>query len=160
MGFASCGLVLVTFYALKNEFRALALLIALQVLIIYSVRSLFSDAVTGAVTFSLNTLACVVMPLDTIEKVLQTKDLNYVNYFMHGLGVINGVIWTIYHQVNGSTKLAAANALGLLCEVFLGIACLYAKDILARDHPGVQATRLFADIFFVRPKQMLLGEDK
>lgn len=85
---------------------------------------------TNLLTFVLNTLACVVMPLDTIDKVLRTKDLNYVNYFMHGLGVINGFIWTTYHLFNGAPHLGVANGLGLVCEGFLAIACLYASGKL------------------------------
>jgi hypothetical protein len=122
----------------------------------YGVKNVFPDQMTNILTFSLNTLACVIMPLDTIDKVLRTKNLNYVNYFMHGLGVINGFIWTTYHFFNGAPHLGFANALGLVCEAFLGIACLYASGKLPeRSHPAVVATFKFADIFFELPKSVL-----
>ena len=117
---------------------------------------MFSDQVTNILTMIINTLACVVMPLDTIEKVLKTKDLNYVNFFLHGLGIINGIIWTLYHYINGAQHLAFANFLGLLCEAFLVIACLYASEFFqSSKHPLVALTFKFADIFFVSPKKLL-----
>ena len=153
MGFASGGLTLLVMYALKRDFRSLLIIATVQVFLGYAVYRVFSDDITNVLTLVINTLACVVMPLDTIEKVLRTKDLNFVNFFLHGLGVINGIIWTMYHYFNGASHLALANALGLLCEAFLGIACLYASGYISSPkHPAVVLTFKFAEIFFVVPK--------
>ncbi len=126
MGFASGGLTLLTIYGLKNDFRTLAVLLAIEISLMYSVTNIFSDEITNTLTLVINTLACVVMPLDTLEKVLRTKNLEYVNFLMHGLGVVNGVIWTLYHYFNDVPSLALANFLGIVCEGFVFIACLYA----------------------------------
>ena len=156
MGFASGGITLIVMYTLKRDFRTLITIAAVEIFLGYAVYRIFSDEITNVLTMVINTLACVVMPLDTIEKVLRTKDLNYVNFFLHGLGIINGIIWTMYHYFNGATPLAFANALGLLCEAFLGIACLHASGYLpSPKHPAVTLTFKFAEIFFVVPKQLL-----
>ena len=156
MGFASGGLTLLVMYSLKRDYRTLITIAAIEIFLGYAVYRIFSDQVTNMLTMMINTLACVVMPLDTIEKVLRTKDLNYVNFFLHGLGIINGIIWTLYHYFNGAVPLAFANALGLLCEVFLGLACLYASGYFPSPrHPAVALTFKFVETFYARPKEMI-----
>jgi hypothetical protein len=156
MGFASGGLTLLVMYYLKRDYRTLMIIAAVEIFLGYAVYRIFSDQVTNILTMVINTLACVVMPLDTIEKVLKTKDLNYVNYFLHGLGVINGIIWTLYHYFNRALPLALANALGLLCEGFLFLACLYASGYIpSQNHPAVALTFKFVEAFFVKPKHIL-----
>ena len=138
MGFASGGLTLLIMFWLKGDLRSLAVIMAIEISLMYSVSNIFSDEVTNMLTLVINTLACVIMPLDTLEKVLRTKNLGYVNYTMHGLGVVNGIIWTLYHYFNGVPSLALANFLGIMCEAFLLIACLYASGYFpSPSHPAV-----------------------
>jgi hypothetical protein len=158
MGFASGGLTLLVMYSLKRDYRTLITIAAVEIFLGYAVYRIFSDQVTNMLTMVINTLACVVMPLDTIEKVLRTKDLNYVNFFLHGLGIINGIIWTLYHYFNGALPLAFANSLGLVCEGFLGLACLYASGYFPSPrHPAVALTIKVVETFYIAPKEMIEG---
>ena len=156
MGFVSGGLTLLTIYALKNDLRTLAVIMAIEISLMYGVSQVFSDELTNTLTLIINTLACVVMPLDTLEKVLRTKNLEYVNYLMHGLGVVNGVIWTLYHYFNNVPSLALANSLGIVCEGFVLIACLYATGYFhSLSHPAVQLASKVADYFFIKPRELI-----
>ncbi len=151
MGFVSGGLTLLIMYWLKGELRTLAIIMTIEILLMYGVSNIFSDELSNTLTLFINTLACVVMPLDTLEKVLRTKNLGYVNYTMHGLGVVNGVIWTLYHFFNGVPSLALANFLGILCEIFVFIACLYASGYFPNpSHPAVQLAATVAYLFYIR----------
>ena len=144
-------------YALKGDLQTLGKLAAGEFFLAYGVYKVFSDSFTNMLTMIINTLACVISPLDTLEKVLESKDLNYVNFFLHGLTVVNCIIWTLYHYFNGALPLALANALGLLCEVFLGFACLYAAGTLPRSHPFVKMTFKFTDLLYTRPKELVMS---
>lgn len=151
LGFASGGLTLVTIYALRNDFRTFLTILMSQLSLIFGVRYVFPETFNSGLTFIINTLACVIGPLDTLDKVLKTRDMNYVHYVMHGLGVVNGFIWTIYHFYHEAYNLSMANALGILCEAFLLIGCLYAKGELPRSHIAVQLAFIFSQIFFAKP---------
>ena len=154
-------LILLTMYGLRNDFKTLALILASQVVLSYCVFHLFPLLFTDVLMFVLNTLSCVVMPLDILDKLLRTKDLSYVNFPMHILGTINSVIWTLYHYSLGSYFLAAANSTGFLCEMVLGIACLYSVGTIGPKHPGTQFARLWADALYNTPKALLgMGEDR
>ena len=101
LGFVSSGLTLGTIYTMRGQFfTTFAAIVASQIAIIYCVTHVFSLELTNAVTLTLNTLACVLGPLDTLENLLRTRDIRYMNYAMHGLAVVNGIIWTLYHFEN------------------------------------------------------------
>ena len=103
----------------------------------------------------INTLACVLNPLDTLDKLLRTKDPSYVNYPMHVLGSLNGVIWTLYHFKMHAFTLSTANFLGLACEAVMAIGCLYAHGSLGNKHPAVLFAKMWVNYFYNIPKHAL-----
>ena len=140
----SCGMFIVqgiiilsVMYSFKSDYTTLTIIFASLLLLSYCVFNVFPRAFTDILMLALNTLSCVLMPLDILDKVLKTKDLSYVNYAMNTLGAINSVIWTTYHATLGSMFLAFANSTGFICEMFLGIGCLYANGTLEANHPYV-----------------------
>lgn len=130
--------ILLTIYSIKQDFKTFLFIMAFQVFMSYGVYHLFSHAFTDILMFILNTLSCVLFPLDTLDKLLKTKDIGYVNYLMHTLNSMNAVIWTFYHFNLNSYTLAAANFSGLLCSMIMVIGCLYALGTLNADHPAVR----------------------
>ncbi|TNV76190.1 hypothetical protein FGO68_gene11810 [Halteria grandinella] len=155
MGFASSGLTLLTVYSLRGDFRTLLMILSLQFALVYSVNHIFKIEVTQALTLILNTLACVVGPLDTLDNLMRTRDINYMNFTMHFLALINGFIWTSYHYLNHTTSLALANALGIVCEFFLFTGCLTVTQALSPNHPVSLLTNTFLEVMFRMPKKML-----
>ena len=146
---------MVTMYGMKGDLRSLLLIMISEMALGYSIQHIFSDEITSALTLVINTLACVISPLDTLDKVLRTKDLNYVSYSMHTLGVVNGIIWTLYHFLNQAYPLAIANSLGVLCEIFLLFGCLYGTGFFSSGHPLVALSYLFVNSFFNKPKELI-----
>ena len=68
----------------------------------YAVQHVFNDTITNVFMVSMNTLAAVLMPLDQIDKVLNTRDLSYVSYLMNSLNAISCLLWGLYYQLAGT----------------------------------------------------------
>ncbi len=100
----------------------------------YAVQNVFNDTITNVFMVSMNTLAAVLMPLDQIDKVLNTRDLSYVSYLMNSLNAISCLLWGLYYQLAGTIQLAVPNYAGLLCSIILIPACLYGSKTLNKDH--------------------------
>jgi hypothetical protein len=126
MGLASGIVTLMVMFGLKNDMRTFMILMVAELTLYYSVRNIMTEALTNALTLVLNTLACVLGPLDALEKVLLTKDVAYIHKTLHFLGFINGIIWALYHFHHESYPLSLANSLGIVCECFLYIGYLHA----------------------------------
>ena len=107
----------------------------------------------------LNTLACVIAPLDTLEKVLLTKDLKYVNFLMHSLAITNSVIWTLYHYNLKNYTLSLANYAGFACEATMFMGCLYALGIISEKNIITKFCKLWVSEFYIRPK-VLFNQEK
>jgi hypothetical protein len=97
MYIASCGLSLLTYQALNNQIFAFGIVTVSQLLLAQAVYRLFSAGVTDLLMTLLNLLACVLMPLDQLDKVLATKDASYVSIPMNLLNAIACFVWGWYY---------------------------------------------------------------
>lgn len=83
---------------------------------------------------TMNTLAAVLMPLDQLDKVLNTRDLSYVSYLMNSLNAISCLLWALYYQMAGAFQLALPNYAGLICSILLIPACMYGSKAWKKEH--------------------------
>ena len=134
MFIVSCGLSLLVYFALFKQMTAFVFIAILQLVLAYAVQNILSETVTDVLMVAMNTLACVLMPLDQVDKVLATRDLSYVSYLMNFLNALSCLLWGLYYQLAGTIQLAVPNYAGLICSIILIPACLYGSKSLNKEH--------------------------
>ena len=102
MYIGSCALTLIVYMGLNQQFLAFTGIIVLQVTLYHAVTNVFSAGITDLIMIVLNLLACVLMALDQLDKVLATKDASFVSYLMNFLNAIACTVWGAYYQREGS----------------------------------------------------------
>lgn len=125
MFIASCSLSLLVYTALNKQIGTFIGIMILQVALAYAVKNVLNDAITNALMIVLNTLACILMQLDQLDKVLETRDVSYVSYLMNSLNAISCLLWAFYYQLAGALQLALPNYAGVFFSLLLIPACLY-----------------------------------
>ena len=93
---ASCMLALLVICYLNRDLFTLAISVSLYCSLSLAILTVFSASVTDLIILVLNTLACVTFPLDTLNKVLKSKDAGLINAPMHVFGTLNSFIWFLY----------------------------------------------------------------
>ena len=147
-------LMLLVYSALNKMLITYFLILISQAILAYCVFYVFTIQVTDTVNFVLNTLSCVLMPLDQLDKLLKTKDLSFVSYIMNFLAGCNAIVWGFYHLYMG-TVLSIPNFAGLACTIVLLFGILFANGTLSENNPLVSLARLWAFLFFNLPKKLL-----
>ena len=102
MYIGSCALTLITYMSLNKQFLTFTGITVLQVALYHAVTNIFSPGITDLIMIVLNLLACVLMALDQLDKVLDTKDASFVSYLMNSLNAIACTVWGAYYQREGS----------------------------------------------------------
>ena len=105
----------------------------------------------------MNTLACILMPLDQLDKVLETRDLSYVSYLMNSLNALSCLLWGLYYQLAGTIQLAVPNYAGFLCSIILIPACLYGSKTLKKDHWMVKISEISVNVLYRIPSKLLIS---
>ena len=98
MYIGSCALTLIVYMGLNQQFVTFTGIIVLQVILYHAVTNVFSAGITDLIMIVLNLLACVLMALDQLDKVLATKDASFVSYLMNSLNAIACTVWGAYYQ--------------------------------------------------------------
>jgi len=102
MYISSSALTLITYMGLNKQFLTFAGIIVLQAALYHAVTNVFSAGITDLILIVLNLLACVLMALDQLDKVLATRDASFVSYLMNSLNAIACLVWGAYYQREGS----------------------------------------------------------
>lgn len=71
-----------------------------------------ADVLCGVI----NVLACLAGPLDTLGKLLRTRDPSYMNVSINLFMTINMAIWTVYNFQHGVVGMTIANLAGVLVQ--------------------------------------------
>ena len=71
--------------------------------------------IINVLVFVSNTLACVTLPLDLLNKVLKSKDSAFINIPMNAFSALNMLVWTLIGVKNESLPMTAANGIGVAC---------------------------------------------
>jgi hypothetical protein len=70
------------------------------------------------------------MPLDTLNKVLKHKSLDYLNIPMNFFATLNGIVWFLISINNKSLPMTLANFLGLFSQFCLALSWLFVNDYI------------------------------
>jgi uncharacterized protein with PQ loop repeat len=151
MFLASAGLCLATYTALHAQLPTLALIAFSQFALYRSVHHYLSPEVTSLVCSSLNLLACVLMPLDQLDKLLRTRDISYCSYLMNVLNAISCMIWGVYHWVNGNIMLSISNFAGVWASLILIPGAMYANKVMDLNNPAVVLSEISVNITYRWP---------
>jgi len=153
----SCTLSLFVYMSLNKQPLTLIAMLGSQLLLGYLVFNVFSPSVTDIIMFLMNTLASVLMPLDQLDKVLQTRDLSYCSYLMNTLSAISCILWGLYYLLAGTYQLVVPNIAGLICTIFLIPACLLGEKKISQEHYAVKMSEGFVTIVYRMPIRMIFG---
>ena len=121
----------------------------------YGIMFHFSPYTTDSMVFVINTLSCVMFPFDVADKLLRTKDPSYMHIPMHSLAFLSCLVWGLDYLVKGTTVLVIANLSGLLCEIVVFIAYLYAINSLDEGSPLVKFAQKWQKILYHIPCRAL-----
>lgn len=155
MFLASAGLCLVAYTSLNSMFSTLIAIGASQVVLYMSIHHYLSAEITVIITSSLNLLACVLMPLDQLDKLLETRDVSYCSYLMNFLNLVSCLIWGLYHTEIGNTALAFSNYAGVIASIALVPGCLYATKTMEKSNPIVSLSNLFINLCYRCPSKLI-----
>ncbi len=136
----------------------LAAVLASQILVYLLIFRVFDATTTQIVTCVFNTLACCVLPLDQLDKLLKTSDLNLVNYPMNILNAFSCMIWGTFHLGKGAYQLSFANYSGFICVLALLIGAMQANGQLPKNSLLVSMARSFVNVLYKRPLALIISE--